>query len=91
MTALLGLLAVAGYQNRDKFIKMLGDLGKPGAAGQDGIGGGHLRSSLGGDSAEGILWARRARRSLQAESRAKPLQTNGASLSEWGLILNEET
>ena len=39
MTALLGLLAIAGYQNRDKLFKMLGDLGKPGAAGPDGIGG----------------------------------------------------
>ena len=39
MTALLGLLAIAGYQNRDKLIKMLGDLGKPGAAGQGGLGG----------------------------------------------------
>lgn len=39
MTALLGLLAVAGYQNRDKIAEMLGGLGKnaqtaPGAAGQ---------------------------------------------------------
>ena len=34
MTALLGLLAIAGYQNRDKLFKMLGDLGKPGAAGK---------------------------------------------------------
>lgn len=49
MTALLGLLAIAGYQNRDKLIKMLEDLGKPGAAGQGGIGGllGQLRNSLG--------------------------------------------
>jgi uncharacterized protein YidB (DUF937 family) len=39
MTALLGLLAIAGYQNRDKLLKMLGDLGKPGPAGQGGIGG----------------------------------------------------
>ncbi|KAB1072265.1 YidB family protein [Methylobacterium planeticum] len=38
MTALLGLLAVAGYQNRDKIAELLGDLGKepnraPGQAG----------------------------------------------------------
>ena len=48
MTALLGLLAIAGYQNRDKLFKMLGDLGKPGAA-QDGIGGllGQLRKAIG--------------------------------------------
>ena len=33
MTALLGLLAIAGYQNRDKIAEMLGGLGqnKPGA------------------------------------------------------------
>ena len=49
MTALLGLLAIAGYQNRDKLFKMLGDLGKPGAAGPDGIGGllGQLRKTIG--------------------------------------------
>jgi uncharacterized protein YidB (DUF937 family) len=49
MTALLGLLAIAGYQNRDKIIKMLGDLGKPGAAEQGGIGGllSQLRNNLG--------------------------------------------
>ena len=28
MTALLGLLAVAGYQNRDKLAEMLGGLGQ---------------------------------------------------------------
>jgi uncharacterized protein YidB (DUF937 family) len=49
MTALLGLLAIAGYQNRDKLLKMLGDLGKPGPAGQGGIGGllDQLRKNLG--------------------------------------------
>ena len=59
MTALLGLLAIAGYQNRDKLAEMLSGLGqnKPGAAGQGGIGGllGQLRSSLGGASPGGIL------------------------------------
>ena len=59
MTALLGLLAIAGYQNRDKIAEMLGGLGqsKPGAAGQSGIGGllGQLSSSLGGASAGGVL------------------------------------
>ena len=41
MTALLGLLAIAGYQNRDKIAEMLGGVGQrtPGAAGQGGIGG----------------------------------------------------
>src|SRR5687767_5644240 len=35
MTALLGLLAVAGYQNRDKLAEMLGGLGgQSGAPGQ---------------------------------------------------------
>lgn len=59
MTALLGLLAIAGYQNRDKIAEMLGGLGqgKPGAPGQTGLGGllGQLSSSLGGASAGGVL------------------------------------
>ena len=59
MTALLGLLAIAGYQNRDKIAEMLGGVGQraPGATGQGGIGGllGQLSSSLGGASAGGIL------------------------------------
>ena len=59
MTALLGLLAVAGYQNRDKLAELLGGLGgsKPGAAGQGGLGGllGQLKDSLGGASTGGIL------------------------------------
>ena len=58
MTALLGLLAIAGYQNRDKIAEMLAGLGqgKPGA-GKDGLGGllGQLKSSLGGASAGGVL------------------------------------
>src|SRR5580765_2723407 len=45
MTALLGLLAIAGYQNRDKIAEMLGGQNKPGAGGQGGIGG--LLSQLG--------------------------------------------
>jgi uncharacterized protein YidB (DUF937 family) len=59
MTALLALLAVAGYQNRDKIAEWLGGTGqgKPGAAGQGGIGGlvTQLRNSLGGANAGGIL------------------------------------
>jgi uncharacterized protein YidB (DUF937 family) len=41
MTALLGLLAVAGYQNRDKIAEVLGGLGKgtTGATGGGGLGG----------------------------------------------------
>ena len=59
MTALLGLLAIAGYQHRDKIAEMLRGLGQsaPGAAGQSGLGGllGDLRNSLGGTSAGGML------------------------------------
>jgi uncharacterized protein YidB (DUF937 family) len=60
MTALLALLAVAGYQNRDKIAEWLGGTGqgKPGAAGQGGGIGGlvtQLRNSLGGANAGGIL------------------------------------
>ena len=58
MTALLGLLAIAGYQNRDKIADMLRGVGqgKPGA-GQDGLAGllGQLKSSLGGAGAGGLL------------------------------------
>ena len=41
MTALLALLAIAGYQNRDKIADMLGKArqGQPGAPGQNGLGG----------------------------------------------------
>ena len=50
MTALLGLLAVAGYQNRDKIAEMLGGIGQStrATAGQSGIGGllSQLRRSL---------------------------------------------
>ena len=57
MTALLGLLAIAGYQNRDKIAEMLGGVGqnKPGADGQGGIGGFLSQLGLGGASAGGIL------------------------------------
>ena len=55
MTALLGLLAIAGYQNRDKIAEMLGGLGqnKPGADGQ--AGGLLSQLGLGSASAGGIL------------------------------------
>lgn len=39
MTALLGLLAVAGYQNRDKLSEMLGNRGNAGGTGVGGLGG----------------------------------------------------
>jgi uncharacterized protein YidB (DUF937 family) len=59
MTALLALLAVAGYQNREKIAEWLGGTGqgKPGAGGQGGIGGlvTQLRNSLGGATAGGVL------------------------------------
>jgi uncharacterized protein YidB (DUF937 family) len=57
MTALLGLLAVAGYQNRDKLAELLGGVGKPGAnpaggspGASSGLGGilGNLAGALGG-------------------------------------------
>jgi uncharacterized protein YidB (DUF937 family) len=56
MTALLALLAIAGYQNRDKIADMLGKArqpGTPGVPGQNGLGG--LLGQLGGASAGGIL------------------------------------
>src|SRR5215208_3188848 len=57
MTALLGLLAVAGYQNRDKLAEMLGGAGQSASAGaaQGGLGGllGQLKSSLGGGASPG--------------------------------------
>ena len=63
MVALLGLLAVAGYQNRDKLAEMLGGLKQPpsgGPAGNDpnaGEGGvlGKLGGLLGGASAGSVL------------------------------------
>lgn len=65
MTALLGLLAVAGFQNRDKIAEMLGGLGQntgnPGQPGQanaqGGLGGilGSLAGALGGAGAGGFL------------------------------------
>jgi uncharacterized protein YidB (DUF937 family) len=83
MTALLGLLAIAGYQNRDKIAEMLGGLNKSGPSGQGGIGGllGQLTGGLGGASAGGILSSglgeliERFKQSGQggtAESRVKP-------------------
>ena len=62
MTALLGLLAIAGYQNRDKLAEMLkgagADNSKPGGgAQQGGLGGllGNLGGVLGGAGAGGLL------------------------------------
>lgn len=62
MTALLGLLAVAGYQNRDKIKEMLGGLtaspgGTPGPATPSRAGGtmGGLGGMLSGASIGGVL------------------------------------
>ncbi|MGO4523486.1 YidB family protein [Microvirga sp. 2MCAF35] len=67
MTALLGLLAVAGFQNRDKIAEMLrgstgnnptGTQGNPGQpqAGSDGLGGlGGLLGGLSGQNPGGLL------------------------------------
>jgi uncharacterized protein YidB (DUF937 family) len=52
MTALLGLLAIAGYQNRDKIAEMLGGLGK-GAPPAPGLGG--LLGNLGAAGPGGLL------------------------------------
>lgn len=61
MTALLGLLAIAGYQNRDKLAEMLKGTGagsQPGSGGQQpGLGGmlGNLGGMLGGAGVGGLL------------------------------------
>src|SRR5215510_4800335 len=62
MVALLGLLAVAGYQNRDKIAEMLGGMkpaaGGPGDPSAPGAGGGVLGKFgglLGGASAGSVL------------------------------------
>jgi uncharacterized protein YidB (DUF937 family) len=59
MVALLGLLAVAGYQNREKIAEMLGKLGDKSATGNQpgGLGGvlGNLGGLLGGASAGSVL------------------------------------
>lgn len=61
MVALLGMLAVAGYQNRDKLGSMLGGVGGGNGAGGNGLGGqgqgglgGLLGGALGGAGAGGL-------------------------------------
>jgi uncharacterized protein YidB (DUF937 family) len=49
MTALLGLLAIAGYQNREKIGEMLGKLGQGSAQGGDDSLLGKLGGLFGGD------------------------------------------
>jgi uncharacterized protein YidB (DUF937 family) len=53
MTALLGLLAVAGYQNRDKIAEMLNGLGQGGQAGGTGGGAASMGRPDHGDAAPG--------------------------------------
>ena len=56
MTALLGLLAIAGYQNRDKIAEMLKGAGatgdKPSSGTQPGLGG--VLSNLGEGTTGGV-------------------------------------
>ena len=76
MTALLGLLALAGYQNRDKIAEMLkgatGNNAQPGAGNQQGpLGGllGNLGGALGRRRRRRSAWRRAGRvaRTVQAE------------------------
>jgi uncharacterized protein YidB (DUF937 family) len=55
MTALLALLAIAGYQNKDKIAEWFNKSrqGEPGAPGKDGLGG--LLDKVGGAGAGGML------------------------------------
>ena len=57
MTALVALLAVAGYQNRDKLGELLGSARGPGNAAQGGLGGilGQLGGGLGSGGLGGLL------------------------------------
>jgi len=59
MMALLGLLAVAGYQNKDKIAEMLRGAGRPNPDGtaQGGLGGvlGNLGGMLGGAGAGSVV------------------------------------
>ena len=56
MTALLGLLAIAGYQNRDKLAELFGGK-QDGAQGQTGLGAllGQLSGGLGAGGVGGLL------------------------------------
>ena len=58
MTALLGLLAVAGYQHRDNIAEMLGSIGQStsGGAGPSGVGG--LLGQLSRDHCRGKSYSR---------------------------------
>ena len=72
MTALLGLLALAGYQNRDKLAEMLkgANNGQPGASNQQGpLGGllGNIGGALAGGGVGGAI-ERRARQNCSTAS-----------------------
>jgi hypothetical protein len=55
MTALLGLLAVAGYQNRDKIAEVINGMAKGGPAPGGGAGLGALLGNLGASGPAGLL------------------------------------
>ncbi|UPK34231.1 YidB family protein [Bradyrhizobium sp. 186] len=60
LTALLGLIAIAGYQNRDKLVEMLGGIGSGNQTGgqpQTRQGGllGNLTGMIGGSGVGGLL------------------------------------
>ena len=55
MTALLGLLAIAGYQNRDKLAEMLRGAGQGGSAAPGASGQGNRPGSVGGEGGLGGL------------------------------------
>ncbi|WCS28777.1 YidB family protein (plasmid) [Methylobacterium sp. NMS14P] len=59
MTALLGLLALAGYQNRDKLAELLGGAGQTAPAGPGGPGSGSSSGSGAGGFLGGLLGDRR--------------------------------
>ena len=79
MTALLGLLAVAGYQNRDKISEMLKGAGRGDEAGSgnfgnilSGMGGGGVGGLLGGGLSELIERFKQSGQGEVAESWVKP-------------------
>jgi uncharacterized protein YidB (DUF937 family) len=78
MTALLGLLAVAGYQNRDKIAEMLSGIGQgtPGGAGQSTPGGAGPSGGISG--LLGQLSRSFTGASAWGDSERRPRRTRGA-------------